>query len=79
MLDGPCDVLQVTRTRDTCPGPVRIADTWDRWVLTEDTVPLSSGAMFGPDTFDVLSWQIGSISVIDALPEARPLTGWPSS
>jgi len=69
MLDGHYDV-RVTRTEDTHLGLLTITDTRDGQVLLEETVPLSYGAMFGPDIFDVQAWQERSLAVIDALPEA---------
>ena len=69
MLDGHYDV-RVTRTEDTHLGQLTITDTRDGQVLLEETVPLSYGAMFGPDILDVQAWQERGIAVIDAPPEA---------
>ena len=69
MLDGHYDV-RVTRTEHIHLGTLKITDTLDGRVLLDETVPLSYGALFGPDIADVQAWQIRSIAVIDALPEA---------
>ena len=68
MLDGHYDV-RVTRTEHTHLGLLKITDIRDGRVLLEETVPLSYGAMFGPDISDVRDWQERGIAVIDALPE----------
>jgi len=36
-------------------------------VIHEESVGLSYGAIFGPDTDDVVSWQDKAVKVIDAL------------
>ena len=66
MLDGRYDV-RVTRTEHTHLGILKITDTRDGRVVLEESVPLSYGAMFGPDIFDVQTWQERGIAVIDTL------------
>ena len=67
MLDGHYDV-RVTRTEHTHLGLLTITDTRDSRVLLEEPVPLSYGALFGPDVLDVQAWQRRAIVVIDTLP-----------
>lgn len=69
MLDRHYDV-RVTRTEDTHLGILKITDTRDGRVVLEESVPLSYGAMFGPDVLDVQAWKDRGIAVINALPES---------
>ena len=51
-MDCQYDV-RVTRTEDTHLGLLKITDIRDGRLLLEEPVPLSYGAMFGADIFDV--------------------------
>lgn len=60
-------LVKVIRTSDRT-GTLVIQDRANEdKIIHEESVGLSYGAIFGPDTDDVASWQDRAIKIIDAL------------
>jgi len=62
-------VLTVSSTPQPRYGRLTITDNRDGTVLLDEQVPLSYGAVFGPDIGDVEAWQERATTLIDSLPE----------
>jgi hypothetical protein len=60
-----CSVVRI----DGRQGRLVVANEETKEVLLDQLVGLSYGALFGPDTDDVASWQTICIDLIDNLPK----------
>lgn len=62
------DRYRVTVTRVASHrGRLRIVDTTRDELVHEEEVRLRYGAIFGPDTADVVEWQKTAVRVVDSL------------
>jgi len=62
-------VLTVNPTPQPRYGRLTITDSLTGTVLLDEPVPLSYGAVFGPDMGDVQVWQQRALDLIDSLPQ----------
>lgn len=61
--------LTVNSTPHPRYGRLTITDNRDGTILLDEQVPLSYGAVFGPDIGDVETWQERAVVLIDSLPQ----------